>query len=111
MTARVIIKVKEIRGKCVVFKGGEKIVIEGAEINLKETNKICIHALPSLLHYVIALREGINPVKLGLAKKGDKAYIQCVDPGTPYTNGGTVIFEVSIQHSNSNREEKDVKRK
>ncbi len=33
---KVIIRVKEIRGNCVVFKGGEKIVIEGTEINLKE---------------------------------------------------------------------------
>jgi uncharacterized repeat protein (TIGR04076 family) len=103
MTDRIVIRVKEIRGNCVVFKGGEKIVIEGAEINLKETDRICIHALPSLLHYVVALREGIDPVKLGLAKEGNKAYIQCVDPGKPYTNGGTVIFEVSVQHDNKNK--------
>ena len=45
---KVIIRVKEIKGNCVVFKGGEKIVIEGPEINLKETDKICIHALASL---------------------------------------------------------------
>lgn len=82
-----------------MFEGGEKIVIEGPEINLKETDKICIHVLASLLHYIVALREGADPVQLGLAKQGDKAYIQCVDPGTPYTNGGTVIFEVSVQHS------------
>jgi uncharacterized repeat protein (TIGR04076 family) len=102
MADRIVIRVKEIRGNCVVFKGGEKIVIEGPEVNLKETDRICIHALPSLLHYVVALREGIDPVKLGLAKEGNKAkaYIQCVDPGKPYTNGGTVIFEVSVQHDN-----------
>jgi len=79
MTERVIIKVKEIRGNCAVYKGGEKIIVEGPEINLKETDKICIHALPSLLHYVVALREDVDPVKLGLAKEGSKAYIQCVD--------------------------------
>jgi len=100
MADRVVIRVKEIRGNCVVFKGGEKIVIEGPELNLKETDKVCIHALPPLLHYVVALREGVDPVKLGLAKEGNKAYIQCVDPGKPYTNGGTVIFEVSVQHDN-----------
>jgi uncharacterized repeat protein (TIGR04076 family) len=100
MADRIAIRVKEIRGNCVVFKGGEKIVIEGPEINLNETDRICIHALPSLLHYVVALREGVDPVKLGLAKEGDKAYIQCVDPGKPYTNGGTVIFEVSTQNNN-----------
>ena len=91
---KVIIRVKEIRGKCAVFKGNERIVIEGAEINLEETDKICIHALSSLLHYVIALREGADPVKLGLAKEGKAAYVQCVDPGEPYTNGGTVVFEI-----------------
>lgn len=86
---------KEIRGRCAVFKGGEEIVVEGAEINLKETDKICIHALAPLLHYLVALREGVDPVRLGLSKEGEKAYIQCVDPGEPYTNGGTVVFEVS----------------
>lgn len=90
-----IIRVKEIRGKCPVYKGGEKIVIEGPEIVLEKTDKLCIHALATILHYAVALREGVDPVKLGLAKKGDKAYIQCLDPGEPYTTGGTVIFEVS----------------
>jgi uncharacterized repeat protein (TIGR04076 family) len=91
---KLIIRVKEIKGNCPVYKGGEKIVIEGCEINLKETDRICIHALVSLLHYAVALREGADPVKLGLSKEGDKAYIQCLDPGKPYTDGGTVIFEV-----------------
>ena len=86
---KVIIRVKEIRGNCVVFKGGEKIVIEGPEINLKETDKICIHALGPLLHYVVAIREGVDPIKLGLAKEGNRAYVQCVDLGEPYTSGGT----------------------
>ena len=90
----VIIRVKEIKGKCEVFEGGEKIVIEGAEINLEKTDKICIHALSSLLHYIVALPGGVSPMKLGLAKAGNKAYVQCVDPGEPYTNGGTVIFEI-----------------
>ena len=90
-----IIRVKEIRGRCPVYKGGEKIVIEGPEIVLEKTDKLCIHALATILHYAASLREGVDPVKLGLAKKGKKAYIQCLDPGEPYTNGGTVIFEVS----------------
>ncbi|MCW3129555.1 MAG: TIGR04076 family protein [Methanophagales archaeon] len=93
---KVIIRVKEIRGNCVVFTGGEKIIIEGPEINVKETDKICIHALVPLLHYVVAIREGLDPVKLGLAKEGEKAYVQCVDPGEPYTRGDTVIFELEV---------------
>ena len=93
---KVIIRVKEIRGNGVVFKGGEKVVIEGPEINLNKTDKICIHALVPLLHYVVAIREEVDPVKLGLAKEGNKAYVQCVDPGEPYTSGGTVIFEREV---------------
>jgi len=34
------------------------------------------------------------PVKLGLTTPGDSehAYMQCVDPREPYTEGGTVIY-------------------
>lgn len=88
-----IIEVVEIKGKCPVHKVGDKIVIEGPEIVLEKTDAICIHALAPLLHYVVALREGIDPRKLGLSKDEKHAYIQCVDPGEPYTEGGTVIFK------------------
>ena len=88
------IEVCEIRGKCPVHKVGDKIVIDDPKIVLRETDALCTHALSSLLHYVLALEEGADPVKLGLSKPQDRehAYIQCVDPGKPYTNGGTVIF-------------------
>jgi uncharacterized repeat protein (TIGR04076 family) len=88
------IEVCEIRGKCPVHKVGDKIVIDDPKIVLRETDALCTHALSSLLHYVLALEEGADPVKLGLSKPEDRehAYIQCVDPGKPYTNGGTVIF-------------------
>ena len=90
-----IIEVSEIKGKCPVYKKGDKIVIDGPEIVLEKTDAICIHALAPLLHYVVALRDGADPRKLGLSKEKDVAYIQCVDPGEPYynTEGGTVIFK------------------
>ena len=93
---RLIIKVKEIRGTCPVFKPGDKIVIDGPEINLRESDAVCIHALSNLSTVIVALREGIPPHKLGLAPTEDSkvAYYQCFDPGPPYTEGGTVIFEV-----------------
>ena len=87
------IKVCEIRGRCPVYKVGDKITIEGAEILLEKSDAICVHALSTLLHYVVALEEGVDPVKLGLCKEGRHAYVQCVDPGEPYTEGGTVVFE------------------
>jgi uncharacterized repeat protein (TIGR04076 family) len=88
------IEVAEVRGYCPVYRVGDRIVVADPKIVLGETDALCTHALSSLLHYVIALEEGADPVKLGLSKPEDRehAYIQCVDPGKPYTNGGTVIF-------------------
>ena len=88
------IKVHEIRGKCPVYRVGDRMVIDGANIVLEKTDAVCVHALSTLLHYVVALEEGADPVKLGLTKPEEKecAYMQCVDPGEPYTHGGTVVF-------------------
>jgi uncharacterized repeat protein (TIGR04076 family) len=88
------IEVCEIRGRCPVYKVGDKIVIDDPRILLRQTDALCTHALSTLLHYVIALERGADTVELGLSKpegRGD-AYMQCVDPGEPYTHGGTVIF-------------------
>jgi len=48
-----------------------------------------------LLHYALILEHDWCPVKLGLTTAEDEehAYKQCVDPGKPYTEGGTVIFK------------------
>jgi uncharacterized repeat protein (TIGR04076 family) len=90
------IEVAEVRGRCPVYKVGDKIVVEGPEIVLEKTDALCTHALSSLLHYVLVLERGADPVELGLSKPEDRehAYIQCVDPGKPYTHGGTVIFKI-----------------
>ena len=88
-----IVEVAEIKGKCPVYKKGDKIVIEGPRIVMDKTDAIGIHALAPLLHYVVALREGAYPKKLGLSKDEKYAYIQCVDPWEPYTDGETVIFK------------------
>ena len=92
---RLEVKVVEIRGKCPVFKIGDRIVIEGPKIKLDETDAVCTHAFASLLPYIVALRKGIKPRELGLGR-GEKAYVQCLDPGPPYTDGGTVIFEITV---------------
>ena len=90
------IEVVEVRGHCPVYKIGDKIVIDDPEIVLEKTDALCTHALSSLLHYVLVLERGGDPVELGLSKPEDRehAYLQCVDPGKPYTQGGTVIFKV-----------------
>jgi uncharacterized repeat protein (TIGR04076 family) len=90
------IKVVEVRGHCPVHKVGDTILIADPRIVLDKTDALCTHALSSLLHYVVALERGADPVELGLSKPDDhaNAYIQCVDPGEPYTQGGTVIFRI-----------------
>jgi uncharacterized repeat protein (TIGR04076 family) len=90
------IEVCEVRGHCPVYKVGDKITVDDPEIVLEKTDALCTHALSSLLHYVLALERGIDPVSLGLStpKDGEHAYAQCVDPGEPYTHGGTVIFKI-----------------
>ena len=87
------IKVCQVRGVCPVYKVGDRMVIDGPKMLIDRTDAVCVHALSTLLHYVVALDEGADPVKLGLSKDKEHAYMQCVDPGQPYTEGGTVIFK------------------
>jgi len=92
---RLIITVKEIRGNCPVFKVGERIVIESPKIVVDKTDNICIHAFGCMLSMIVPLSHGTTFKQLGLAKEeGEKGYIQCLDPGKPYTEGGTVLFEI-----------------
>lgn len=90
------VKVHEIRGKCPVHKVGDKIAIMNPTIALEETDALCTHALPTILHYALILEYNWCPLKLGLTKENDQdhAYFQCLDPGEPFTEGGTVIFKV-----------------
>jgi len=83
------IVVHEIRGYCPVYKVGNRIVIDDPKIDLAKTD-----ALSTLLHYALILEYDLCPVKFGLTAAEDEedAYMQCVDPGKPYTEGGTVIF-------------------
>ncbi|WP_324735046.1 TIGR04076 family protein [Thermococcus sp. SY098] len=106
---KLIINVIEIRGKCPVFKVGDRIVIEGPQVKLEETDAICTHAFASLIPYIVALRKGIKPSELGLGKK-DKAYVQCLDPGPPYTEGGTVIFEITVVKDEAEKSVENSKR-
>jgi uncharacterized repeat protein (TIGR04076 family) len=88
------ITVHEIRGLCPVHSIGDRILIEGPNIVVAETDALCTHALSTLLHYTTILEHTWCPAALGLTTSEDPAhaYMQCVDPGPPYTEGGTVIF-------------------
>jgi len=48
-----------------------------------------------MLSMIVPLSRGINFKQLGLTtEEGEKGYVQCLDPGKPYTDGGTVLFEI-----------------
>ncbi|MEM2118064.1 MAG: TIGR04076 family protein [Candidatus Bathyarchaeia archaeon] len=92
---RLVITVKEVRGNCPVHKVGEQIVVDSPRIAVSETDNLCIHALGCMLSMIVPLSHGISFKQLGLAKEeGEKGYFQCLDPGKPYTDGGTVLFEI-----------------
>ncbi len=95
--SELIIKVLKIKGTCPVYEVGDKIGIdEGYKLNLEETDNVCVHSLTSIMPYYVALSKGVAPKTLGLAKEGNKAYLQCLDP-CELTGGGTVIFEVELK--------------
>lgn len=89
-----LIKVKEIKGNCPVYKVGDEFKIEEG-YRLVTDKPLCMHSLASILPFYNALRWA-EPKKLGLAGKDEKkrAYIQCADVFS-YTGGGTVIFEIT----------------
>jgi uncharacterized repeat protein (TIGR04076 family) len=95
---RLIIIVEEIRGRCPVFKVGDKIIVEEPEIITAKTDTLCVHAFGSMLSMIIPLSRGVSFKELGLAKiEGEVGYVQCLDPGPPYTSGGTVVFRIERQ--------------
>jgi len=92
---RLVITVREIRGRCPVHKVGDKIIVEAPEIVTAKTDALCVHALGSMLSVMVPLARGVSFKDLGLAHtEGNVGYFQCLDPGEPYTPGGTVIFEI-----------------
>jgi len=92
------IKVHRIERDCPVYEEGDKIIVDDPEVDLERTDAICTHALGTILHYTTALENEVSPVDLGLSKSDEKtAFMQCVDPGKEYTEGGTVIFKCDIR--------------
>ena len=96
MEKTVRVRVAAIDGYCAVHKEGDQFQITGA--SLRSRGPVCVHALPSLLHYAMALSQGADPVDLGLAKSGRVARVACPDPGPPLTEGGCAIFELEVDH-------------
>lgn len=87
------VEVLEIVGNCPVYNVGDAFfIVDG--FKLLSSGPVCMHSLASLLPYYVALARGLAPTELGLARDGERAYVQCLDPCS-YTGGGTVVFAIS----------------
>jgi uncharacterized repeat protein (TIGR04076 family) len=97
-----IVRVKEIKGTCSVYKVGDSFKLKDGW-RLVADIPLCMHSLAALLPHYNALRIS-EPDKWGLAGKNDKtkAYVQCLDPFS-YTDGGTAIFEIQRVSSKSDK--------
>mgnify|MGYP001772666356 CR=1 FL=1 len=94
MSYRVIVRVREVRGYCAAgYEEGDSFEIRRFYIESCGNAKICLHALSSMLTLLSPFLKGVPAEALGIGK-GDLGYVQCPDPGRPYTCGGTVIFEL-----------------
>jgi uncharacterized repeat protein (TIGR04076 family) len=91
VTRDVAIVVREIRGYCSAgFQVGDRIIIRGANIVKDESGPICGYAFSNIYPSIFAVRCGVDFAHLGLPNR----LWQCVDPGPPWTAGGTVYFEI-----------------
>lgn len=94
MLYKVLISVVEIRGHCPIYRVGDEILLEGFYIVSSTSANICIHALTSLMSLLSAFSHGSSARDLGIGSEDNEGYLQCPDPGPPYTKGGTVVFRL-----------------
>ena len=74
--------------QCPLVKQGDRMVIEGTMVNLKETDSICTVALGAIQYSLYMMGKAEDPADFG----GSDVYtLQCPDPET------RVIFEISRQ--------------
>jgi uncharacterized repeat protein (TIGR04076 family) len=91
ITRYVVAIAREVKGFCAAgIKQGDVIYFSGANIVKEKSDDICGYALTNIMPVVFACRLGVDFEKLGI---GGRLW-QCVDPGPPYTPGGTVLFEI-----------------
>ena len=94
MAYRVRVCVKEVRGNCAMgYKPGDCFLVE--KYYIRDAGKgVCLHALSAMLTLLSPFLKGISAQTLGISREDDVGYVQCPDPGEPYTCGGTVVFEL-----------------
>ena len=72
--------------QCPYVKEGDKVVIEGTMVNLKETDSLCAVALGAIQYSLFMMGKAKDPKDFG---RQNVYTLQCPDPET------RVIFEIS----------------
>jgi uncharacterized repeat protein (TIGR04076 family) len=99
------ITVVDIKGHCPVYRKGDTFYLkDGYVLDPKQSGRVCMHSLASIMPYYVAIGRGVEPYELGLAQVGGKpARVQCLDP-CEYTGGGTVVFEMTkVEHDGNSK--------
>jgi len=89
------VTVKEVRGFCALgYRPGDGFAVERFYIKETRGKPVCLHALSAMLTLLSPFLKGVSARELGIGSEDDVGYLQCPDPGKPYTCGGTVVFEL-----------------
>ena len=88
---KVIVTAERVSGNCSAkIIPGDKMVFEGANLNLTDTTKVCPFALSTIYPIIFAARLGYDIAELGMKER----IVQCIDPGPPLSDGATVYWKI-----------------
>jgi uncharacterized repeat protein (TIGR04076 family) len=91
---KVTVVVDRVTGNCSAnMVPGDRMVFEGANLNLQETTRVCPFAMSSIYPIIFAARLGYDIAGFGMKEK----IVQCIDPGPPLSEGGTVFWKVNAE--------------
>lgn len=96
MSERIKIIVQKIKGQCPIYKVGDEILFNKFYIDSTKSAPICIHAFLSMSSIIYAITHGAGMKQIGIGINDKEGYIQCPDPGPPYTDGGAVLFKIQL---------------
>ena len=95
---RVTYEVEEIKGKCPIYKVGDRMVLESKAftevINLEESDAVCMRVLDNTWSDLIYQAGGDGLIDYIGSGTGE-CRIACSMPGEPYTPCGYVIFRIN----------------
>lgn len=88
---KVTVTAERVTGNCSAnIVPGDKMVFEGANLNLTETTKVCPFTLATIYPVIFAARLGHDIAEIGLKER----IVQCIDPGPPLSEGATVLWKI-----------------